>query len=150
MYNVFPESSYELVGTENIKHYLLGGKAIVTLQSPTGVYHTYAVNKPRNPGSFPDGTYFIFCQTHNGVWLYCGMLIHYTEFKLTYASKWGNDSEIVKGARYIVDMMNGHITSTPMKLYHAGVCCVCGRKLISPKSIVAGIGPKCKKNYGSN
>lgn len=145
MYEIYPESSYELDTAENIRTYLLGGKGIVTLESPTGKHHTYAFNAPREPDMFPDGTLFVYSQVENGVWLYCGMVDDDLRFRLTRASTWDNSCEIVKGARYIVDWMNGFIKSTRMKLYHCGVCSVCGRKLTHPKSILFGIGPKCRK-----
>ena len=146
MYAIYyPESSYELKDAEAIRTYLLGGKGIVTLQAPSGKYHVCAFNKPRNEEAFPDGTLFIYSQVNKGRWLYCGMLDEALNFRLTRASAWDNDCEITKGARYIINMMKGVIKDTPMKLYHAGVCSVCGRQLKDPDSILMGIGPKCRK-----
>lgn len=142
---MYPQSSCELIGNEIIKNYLLGGKAVVTLESPSGEHHTYAVNQPNSPDIFPDGTFFIYCQIDSGLWLYVGMIEDRYSFRLTRASNWGYDSKIVKGARYIVRMMNGLPYDSRMKLYHAGVCSVCGRQLTTPKSIKLGIGPKCRK-----
>ncbi len=147
MYVTYPESSYELTTSESIRKYLTGGKGIVTLQSPTGIHHTYAFTAPRERDKFPDNTLFVYSQVSSNEWLYCGMLDSRFQFKLTRASTWSNDCEIVKGAKYISRWMRNEIKTTPMKLYHAGVCSVCGKKLTHPKSILLGVGPRCRKKY---
>lgn len=145
MYNIYPESSYELQDSTDIITYISGGKGILTLTSPTGKYHTYAFNKPRYPNDFPDGTLFIYSQVASGVWLYCGMVDSDFTFRLTRFSTWDNDCEIVKGIRFIMRMIHNQPYNKSMKLYHAGVCSVCGKKLTNPKSIIKGLGPKCRK-----
>lgn len=143
---VYPESSYELRGADNIRNYLLGGKGVVTLQSPSGIHRTYAFNRPRYQEQFDEGTMFIYAQVSSGVWNYVGMLTPEHIFRVTRNSRYELDHPITKGAAYIVKMMNGRITDTPMILYHCGVCSICGRKLTDPKSIAIGMGPKCRKH----
>ena len=145
MYSVYPESAYQLCNPDEIRKYIRGGKGVVTLESPSGKHHTYAFSYPRMASKFPDGTMFIYAQVSSGAWLYCGMLQHDYKFRLTRFSEWGEECEIVKGARYIVNMMCKDLSNCPMKLYHAGVCSVCGRKLTKPSSIRIGIGPSCRK-----
>lgn len=144
MYKTYPESSYELIGPQAIYEYIKGGKGIVSLKSPTGVHRTYAFNKPRHD-PFPEGTLFIYAQTSSSVWLYVGMYDPDKGFRITRQSNYDKDHEIAKGAEYIVKMMEGRITSTPMQLFHAGMCSVCGRRLTKPESILIGMGPKCRK-----
>lgn len=146
MFNVHLESSCELITSESIRNYISGGRGIVTLESPTGKHHTYAFNAPREPTEFPENTLFVYDQVKSGVWLYVGMVDSKLNFRLTRSSIWNNDCEIVKGVKYILKMAKGCIVSTPMVLYHCGICSVCGRKLTSPKSILQGIGPTCRKH----
>lgn len=147
MFDMYSENAYQLVDTESLRNYLLGGRGIVTLESPSGESHTYAFQKPRNPNKFPEGSYFIYAQVDT-VWLYVGMVTPDNDFKITRNSMWEYDSKISKGAKYLVDMFTGRIKHTRMKVFHAGVCSICGKKLESTKSILAGMGPKCKKKYG--
>ena len=144
MYNMYPESYYELSEIQDIKNYILGGRGIITLASPTGKHHTYSFNEPRN-GGFPEGTTFVYCNTQERIWLYVGMIDANFRFRLTRSSTWGNDCEIVKGIRYLMKIISGDIARTPMKIYHCGACAVCGRRLTDPKSIIRGIGPRCRK-----
>lgn len=146
MFDIYLENAYQLIDCDKLRSYLLGGRGIVTLESPSGESHIYAFQQPRNPSIFPDNTYFIYAQVDN-IWLYVGMVTPDNKFKITRNSIWNFDSKISKGAKYLVDMFTGRIKHTPMKVFHAGVCSVCGRKLESTKSILAGMGPKCKKKY---
>lgn len=146
MFDVSPNSSFELVGKDAICKYLSGGKGIVTLKSPTGVSRTYSFQVPRYD-RFPDGTMFIYARISSGIWQYIGMLDSNIEFRLTRASHYPADHPITKGAAYIVNMMNGRITSTPMKLYHGGTCSVCGRRLTSINSIIDGMGRTCRRRW---
>lgn len=146
MVQTYPESSYLLKTQEQIHDYLIGGKGIVTLKSPSGRAYTYAFNSPRDPkADFPEGTLFIYVQRDHGNWLYLGMIDKTKHFRLTYASHAGSDSRAVKGAIYLVDRMFGRNTDTRMEVYHQGICSVCGRRLTHYKSILCGIGPKCKR-----
>lgn len=146
MFDTYPENAFQFNDIYSLRNYISGGRGIVTLESPSGESLTYAIQRPRNPGKFPDGTYFIYAQVDTK-WLYVGMISADTEFQITRHSVWNYDSKISKGAKYLVDMIAGRITHTPMKVYHAGVCSICGRKLESTKSIIAGMGPRCKKKH---
>lgn len=146
MYN----DKYQLKGAENIRTYLYGGHAEVTLQSPSGVHRTYLFKKPRNPESFKPTTLFVYVVTSSGTYNYVGMIEqgsnpHIHHFYKTWNSKYSRSHPIFKGAKYIVSMMSGVVTETPMKLYHSGVCSVCGRKLTNPKSLYNGMGPRCRR-----
>lgn len=145
MFHIYKDSACEMKDPEVIRRYLLGGKGVVTLASPTGKYRTYGFRYPRNKNTFDGGTMFIYAQVSSGKWIYVGMLTPDRDFRLTFNSHYDSDHEISKGALYLVKIMNGVIKDTPMSVYHCGVCSVCGRKLTTPKSILEGIGPKCKK-----
>lgn len=141
---LYPESSAKLDTAEKIKDYIYGGRGIVTLKAPSGKSHTYIFARPKNTDVFPDDVLFVYA-LHEGVkQFYIGM-IEGGGFRLTHHSRFLPDTEIVKGARYIMKMANVKDLDTPMELYHNGMCAFCGRQLTSEASINAGIGPKCKK-----
>lgn len=144
MYNVNQKNRNQLVDSKEIKRYLYGGKAIVTLESPSGVWHTYLFKKPVAPEGFPDDVFFVYALHEFNTAFYVGM-VEEDCFRLTRHSRFLADTEIVRGAFYIMRMANEPNLQTPMKLYHEGVCSVCGRPLTTPKSIQVGIGPKCLK-----
>ena len=144
MFQTYPESSYQLEDHVTLKNYILGGKGIITMKSPTGKQKTYAFNKPRNEDKFDEGTIFVYRKTDTNTWLYVGMITPYFKFRLTRASTWDTDSENVNGVRYLLKVANGEVKNK-MEIYHCGVCAVCGRRLTNWKSILRGIGPKCRK-----
>lgn len=146
---MFPDDRHRLSTKEEIRNYLEGGCGVVTLHSPTGVYRTYSFRKPHDAifadDDFYRHTLFVYAKTSSGTWMYVGMY-NRNCFRLTEASRYGTNHPIVKGARYLVRMMNSDVAASgPMILYHEGVCSVCGRRLTSPKSIMLGVGPTCRK-----
>lgn len=149
MFNLYSESRCKLTSSKDIYDYCMGGHGVVTLESPSGVHHTYYYKRPNNLDVFPDDTRFVYAvHTVNGIskHFYLGM-IEGDHFRLTRNSRFDCYADIVKGAFYIDKMMHNQslVDSTPMNLYHEGMCCVCGRKLTSPNSIKSGVGPKCRK-----
>lgn len=144
MFTVHHEFSYRLQGSEKIRDYIFGGRGIVTLKSPTGVHHTYVFQRPRNEDQFPDDVMFVYALHDGNKMFYVGM-IENSQFRLTRSSRFLNDTEIVRGARYIMKMAFVKDLDTPMELYHEGICSVCGRPLTNPKSIQTGIGPRCRR-----
>lgn len=138
----YHENSGELKGHLDIQNYLHGGKGVVTLLSPSGKHHTYSFRYPLEQDKFPEGTMFVYSLMREHVWMYVGMLQSNGRFRRTQFSKFNEDSPIVKGAKFISRMMREDFDH-PMRLYHEGVCSICGRRLTSPKSIRQGIGPKC-------
>ena len=135
--------SYIIDNETTLRQCIMGGKGSVCLVAPSMKAHTYHFLKPRNESKFPDNTIFVYV-IHEDHMYYIGMISHHT-FKLTANSAFDEDTESVKGAKYIMRMVNepGLIASTPMKIYHNGKCAVCGRSLDSEKSIASGVGPKC-------
>lgn len=145
--NTYPEHSCKLEGHETIRNYILGGRGVVTLKSPSGVHHTYAFHRPRNASEFPEDVLFVYALHDRSKLFYVGM-IENGVFRLTRHSRFLPDTPIVKGAYYIMRMARQDI-DTPMELYHEGMCSVCGRPLTNPKSIKSGVGPKCKNRIRS-
>lgn len=144
------ESSHQFTSSAMLNQYILGGRAVVTLESPQGKKHTYVYAIPRNSESFPPDVRFVYA-LHDGVKeFYIGM-IEMDQFRLTRNSRFLPDTEIVKGARYIEQLrhLQAFMDKSPMKIYHEGICARCGRKLVDPKSIERGFGPKCRKKMES-
>lgn len=143
-FNLFQSARNKFSDRSIAANYILGGKGVVTLLSPSGVHHTYGIWKPRKD-PFPDDVLFMYVKQGNS-WKYLAMM-NGLNIKLTSASRFGLDSPEYKGAKYIVRMMKDDnlFANTPMELYHEGVCSICGKQLTSPKSIIKGIGPRCLK-----
>lgn len=130
---------------ETIRTYLLGGRGVVTLESPSGEHYTYAFRKPVDD-DFPEDVIFIYLVSSEGKLFYLGMLEDLI-FRLTKNSRYLLDSSPVKGAKYIVNMMknNALVARTQMKLYHEGLCGRCGRALSGEDSMQCGFGRTCRK-----
>lgn len=142
MIHLYEEERGVLTDPKLIKQYIMGGKGILTLESPSGKHHTYYFKKPRNEDCFPKDVIFVYCLHEGSELFYVGM-IEQGKFRLTQSSRFLFDSEIVKGAKYIMKMASSCNDGRPMKLYHEGMCCRCGRRLTNPDSIKRGIGRKC-------
>jgi len=122
--------------------YIHGGRGAVKLEAPSGKSHSYLFKKPTN-GEFPDDVLFVYA-LHEDKQFYVGM-VERDRFRLTQNSRFLIDTEIVRGAFYIMKMITVPGFTTPMKLYHLGMCARCGRRLESEKSIQEGVGPKCRR-----
>ena len=142
----YSECSSILSDKDDIRRYVLQGKGVVTLKSPSGKHHSYFFKKPVYEASFPEGTRFVYTLGTSSIWHYTGMLEpNHKIFRPTFNSYYSELTEEFKGAKFIVKMMNKDMSSSPMMLYHEGVCAFCGRKLTNPKSLKTGFGPKCYK-----
>ena len=136
--NVFTDSNI-------LNTYLYGGDAVVTLESPSGTKHTYVYSKPKDSDSFPIDTRFVYC-LHGTKRFYLGM-IDQDRFRLTRNSRFTEDTDIVKGAKYIENLRKNQVflDSSPMKIYHNFRCARCHRLLTDEKAIKLGYGKKCYK-----
>lgn len=145
MYKTYPENRGQLKDRESIHRYIHGGRGIVTLEAPSGNSHSYMFARPVNKSTFPDDVLFVYAAHNNEKLFYLGMM-EGESFRLTKHSRFLEDTEIVRGAKYIVSMSKSLTLAenTPMKLYHEGMCARCGRPLTSEKSIEHGMGSKCK------
>lgn len=131
-----------------IYRYLHGGNGKVTLVNPNTLKaHSYKFLKPTNEKEFPEDTIFVYV-LHEGHKMYLGMLSG-SDLRRTSKSSFSEDTEAMRGARYIVKMANRQdvVNANMMHLYHAGTCCCCGRQLESPKALAQGIGKKCLQVY---
>ena len=145
-----PTGKDEMLMTDSkvIYRYLHGGKGVVTLVNPTTFKaHTYKFLKPANDRQFPEDTIFVYVM-HEGRRHYLGMLTG-SDLRRTAKSSYNEDTEAMKGARYIVKMSNRQdmVDTKMMHLYHSGRCCYCGKPLSAEWGMSQGIGKKCLQKY---
>lgn len=149
---LYPLSAHVLKGAEAIREYCMGGNAIVTLTSPTGVHYTYYLRAPwhEDKDAFTSDVRFVYCLGTDSKWFYVGGLYDNGKlFRSTKGSSISARSPAFKGAAYLVKMMNLDF-ETPMIVQHEGCCARCGRRLTDPISIERGIGPKCRSLIYNN
>ena len=124
------------------------GNAVFTVAGPTKHYTFKIKKKEKSP-------FFVNLLTGpNNVedFSYIGIYIPNKnhEIRLTAKSKFKNDSTPVKTIRWALRMIS---EKRPIPqgwdIKHEGKCCRCGKRLTTPESIDAGIGPECgKMNLG--
>ena len=136
----------QITDSHILHRYIHGGRGILTLEAPSGKSHTYAFRKPNNASEFPDDVIFVYALHDECKLFYIGMMENGI-FRLTHHSRFLEQNEIVKGAKYIVKLSHKPKFNSPMKLYHEGICCRCGRPLTAESSLKQGIGKNCKKEF---
>lgn len=146
MIKMYPESSTAFDSSELITDYIYGGRGIVKLEAPSGTHHFYMFQKPMERDAFPDDVIFVYAVHDQCKKFYLGM-IEGGKFRLTRHSRFLPDTDIVKGAFFIMKMAKSQelVDKTPMILYHMGMCARCGRKLEAEDVLKYGIGKKCRK-----
>lgn len=142
-----------LTDWDDFRRYIIGGKSEIILASPSGISKRYFFKKndhpPKDDKSLAD-KYFVSVRL-NKKFEYIGYLIHElwdNNFKVfhTSGSHVAIDSQEWGGLKCLVQLLNNQnsFSHTPMKLYHSGVCSVCGRRLTTPESLQHGMGPVCR------
>jgi hypothetical protein len=131
--------------TLNLLAFVLGGKSTFTIQNlSTGNRFTYKVIRA-DKGE----TFFVKVLTGSDneiCYTYMGAIFGGEKFTLTKASKIGAEALSYKAFNWLFSTLAaGKALPENVKFYHAGKCCKCGRKLTTPESIQAGIGPECAK-----
>lgn len=153
---MFHEFSNVFTSQESLYKYLYGGRGIVTLESPSGEKHTYSYEKPLNEEQFPEDVFFVYT-IHTDLLddgslqyrkFYLGM-IENDDFRMTRNSRFGRNTPVMRGAFYIENLRKYQhfLDDSKMKIYHEGVCGLCGSKIWSEKSMECGFGRKCRKEF---
>jgi hypothetical protein len=132
------------------REFVTAGRAIFTIQNPTGEYYTYRVNTPKDAPAGA-GPYFVSLLTgsdNENDYTYIGMLDKASgNVRLTKASKYQDDTKPVKVIRWaLANVWNERVWPDGYSMRHEGRCGVCGRTLTTPESLDFGIGPECRKN----
>ena len=140
----FKRSEYNTFScAKNLSKYLYAGKGCIELTSPSGKYHDYLFSKPSSR-YFPDDVIFVFAIHNDETVFYIGM-IECGIFRLTKNSRFLEDTEIVRGARYIFELSKSEerFRASKMKILHLGVCGRCGRLIQNTSKSYEGFGYKC-------
>jgi len=143
------ENVYKLVNIDDIKRFITGGKAIMTLESnKTGRWFTYRIKKAKKDED--NSPFFVSVLTGNdneSAYTYMGTIFKNDNkylFKLTKNSKIGEDALSYKGFNFFFNLLMNNKVHEDMTIYHRGVCGRCGRILTVPESLVTGLGPECR------
>jgi hypothetical protein len=142
------ENIYKLENVEDIKRFIIGGKAIMTLESKTtGRWFTYRIKKAKKDEE--NSPFFVSVLTGNdneSAYTYMGTIFkgEKLKFTLTKNSKIGESALSYKAFNFFFNLLINNKIHSEMSIYHRGICGRCGRKLTVPSSIVTGLGPECR------
>ena len=143
------ESIYKFDSVENVKMFLIGGKAILTLESKkTGRWFTYRIKRAKKDDE--KSPFFVSVLTgmnNDSAYTYMGTIFNNDKlsFKLTKNSKIGEDALSYKAFNFFFSLLMENKLHPDMVVYHRGVCGRCGRALTVPESLITGLGPECRK-----
>lgn len=141
------ESIYKLDSVEDIKRFMIGGNAILTLESKkTGRWFTYRIKKAKK--DVENSPFFVSVLTgadNESSYTYMGTIFDNGSlcFKLTKNSKIGDDALSFKAFNFFFNLLLKGSVHEDMGVYHRGVCGRCGRTLTVPSSLITGFGPEC-------
>jgi len=139
------ESIYKLESVENIKLFIIGGNAVLTLESKsTGRWFTYRIRMAKKDDE--KSPFFVSLLTGNNnesSYTYLGTIFKKEDkldFKLTKKSTISEDALSYKAFNFFINqLMSGKIHEN-LGVYHRGICSVCGKTLTQPESLKNGIG----------
>lgn len=126
---------------ETARQFMLGGNAVVTLQSEkTGARFTYKIK------AAPDGgvsfVKVLTGQDNETDYSYLG-LINGPRFTRTAKSRISADAPSAKALEWAWKALSGGRLPDTLAIYHEGRCGRCNRALTVPESIESGFGPEC-------
>ena len=132
----------QLKNIDDIKMYIYGGKAELTLQSSATQKHfTYLIKKSKNSELF-----FVSVLTGESTYTYLGCLVK-DKFNTTKKSKITENAQSYLAFQFFYTNLMNKNTKNLDKLiiFHSGRCSKCGKTLTTPESIKRGVGPYCAK-----
>ena len=137
-----------LQNIEDIKNFVFGGNATITLESgKSGKHFTFKVKQAKKD----DETSPYFVSVLSGPdnysnYSYVGVISSDKKtFKLTQKSKVSADAISYKAFNFFFLQLVAGKISNDLHVFHSGKCGRCGRKLTTPESISKGFGPECSK-----
>ena len=146
------ESIYKLSNIEDIKKFIVGGKAIITLESKkTGRWFTYKIQRNKNEKNNPTSPLFVSVLTgsdNESSYTYMGTIFcndDKLDFKLTKNSKISEKALSYLAFNYFFVNLMKNVKHVDLDVYHRGICCRCGRAITVPESLITGFGPECYK-----
>jgi len=141
------ECKYKFENVEDIKKFIIGGKAFFTLESKvTGKWFTYKVKLMKKDDN--TSPFFVSVLTGNDnekSYAYMGTIFQNDKlsFRLTKKSNMSTDALSYKAFEIFFNLLQLNKVHPDMNVYHQGVCGRCGRKITVPESLVNGFGPEC-------
>jgi hypothetical protein len=150
-------NNYEV--TENIKEFILGGKADFTiLQDATEKtkeqQFKYRVTIPKDQTPDTTNVWYVQAELADGTAIeqdgqnmkYQGYLKKDLSFNIGAKGMQDYNQKSINGLIWILS----HADNIPsvVHIYHHGKCSVCGRKLTDAKSLRCGVGPTCRQRVG--
>lgn len=151
-------NNYEI--TENIKEFILGGKADFTILQETTEkakeqQYKYRVTIPKDTTPETTSVWYVSAEldeTNSGVekdgknLKYQGYLKRDLSFNIGAKGIEDYNQKSINGLVWVLR----HSSNLPsvVHIYHHGKCSVCGRKLTDAKSLRCGVGPTCRKRVG--
>jgi hypothetical protein len=132
---------------EAARQFMLGGNAVVTLQSEkTGARFTYKITAaPAGPVSFVK---VLTGQDNESNYEYVG-LIKGANFARTAKSRISGDAPSVKALEWAWKALSAGRLPETLAVYHEGRCGRCNRLLTVPESIESGFGPECSRRMAA-
>jgi hypothetical protein len=131
----------------SVMRFLLAGNATITLQNRvSGDHRTFRIKRSEDGKKW--FVSFMSGNDNETGFSYMGLLenrLGETRYRLTDKSRYRDDSTVQKTWQwFFAHITRGNIPAN-LAVFHAGRCCVCGRKLTVPASVASGIGPECAK-----
>ena len=146
------EQVYKLGDIEDVKKFIVGGKAFLTLESKkTGRWFTFKIKKAKKDDE--KSPYFVSVLTgsdNENAYIYMGTIFKNDDklnFRLTKKSTITEDSLSYKAFNFFINLLLVNKIHEDMGIYHRGMCCVCGKALTTPESIKSGMGPICDGRF---
>lgn len=138
---------YKFEIVEDIKRFIVGGNAIITLESKkTGTWFTFKIKKSKKDKDVENAPLFVYVLVgpdNENSYTYMGTIFNCNTFKLTKNSKIKESALSYKAFTFFFNLLQKNKVHNEMNVYHRGVCCVCGRTLTTAPSLKNGIGPFC-------
>lgn len=138
-------SNEHKIAGENIKSFILAGKARFTLRNPeTGNRFTFRVKRADDNG--PAFVSVLTGDDNDSSYTYLGTIFGDGNFVITRKSRISPDAPSAKAFAWAWRRLNVGADLGKAECWHEGRCGRCGRALTVPESIESGLGPECAKH----
>lgn len=149
-----PASRRRIMENCAAEDFILSGNAYFTaLSTKTGKRYTYRVAKPKEPPGSGHEIWFVSVLKgqnnetdygYIGEILLIGGIFKYRRGRKCWESFYST-SDAFEWLWQQITFRTRPDVHPSVELWHEGRCCKCGRKLTTPESVEAGIGPECRK-----
>jgi hypothetical protein len=131
--------------------FLLAGNAYTTFVSGrTGTRFTFHVRaKPTASTTVNDVSHFVSVLTGPDTYEYLGCIYKSSVYMHGTRSKIGSGAESAMAFAWVWRWLSAGKVPRVLDVYHEGRCGRCGRRLTTPESIIAGVGPECFKKIAN-